>query len=92
MMRVFQVTETEWYAAETPKAAREEYVKIVGEEEAREPLEEFGEPEEVSYADLDRMTITSVDDAGHPTQTFRQALDEIIASGAKVGFVATTEY
>jgi hypothetical protein len=87
-MKVFQVDEVSWYAGSTAQEAVDAYVADIGTDEARELCAEFGEPQEISEADLDRLTITDVDDPGQPKRTFREAL----AQRTTPGFIATTEY
>ena len=89
MLHVFQVTEAEWMAASTAMEAVSEYLKMAGDDEStRELLREFGWPEQVSEEDLDTLKITYVDEPGHPTRTFREALAEM----TEPGMIASTEY
>ncbi len=81
MMRVFQVDEENWYAAETPEEAVAAYLADVGEE-AREYCDEFGPPEEVSGDALDKM-IVDVDEPGQPKHSFRELLAAIKGTEAR---------
>ena len=91
-MKVFQITEVDWWAGEDAESIRAAYRLQVGEE-ADTFFEEFGPAIEIPDDQLDKMTITDVDEVGHPKHTFREALNEIIASGkTEPCFVATTEY
>ena len=91
MAHVYQVDEHYWYAAETGEAAQEAY-KQDTDPDGAEYVAEFGPAIEVSDAELDRMVIVDIDEAGHPTKTFREALNDAIASGDLPCCIATTEY
>ena len=76
MLKIFEVDEAEWYAAESAEAAQAEYFRTVGEEEAARVREEFGAPIEVPEELWDKKEIVEIDEPGHPTYTFRQALEQ----------------
>ena len=90
MIKIFQVDESTFMAAETVTEAVACYIKDYdGDPEA---VEEFG-PVEFTSADLERLTITDVDEPGHPTQTFAAALAEMITNGVEFpAYFASTEY
>ena len=87
-MKVFRVDEAHWYAGSTAQEALQAYVADIGTDEVRELCTEFGEPIEIIDADLDRLTVTDIDEPGQPKHTFREAL----AQRKTPGFIATTEY
>lgn len=100
-MRIFQLTECDFYVGPTAEACVKAYradtigsdeTEAVGIEarEVDELLAEFGEPVEIIGEALDQMKITYVDEPGHPTKTFREALSEV-PEGDAVPF-ASTEY
>lgn len=87
MLKVFKVDEANWYAANTPDEAQAAYREDIGPE-VDEYMADFGEPEQMSEEDLDKLKIADIDEPGHPSQTFREALVKL----GKPGFIATTEY
>ena len=91
-IHVFKVNETEWFAAENAEQAREEYRGMIGKQEADEEFAEFGEAIQMSEEDLDRLEIVDVDEPGQPKQTFRAALNDVIARKASPISIASTEY
>jgi len=90
-MKVYQVDDYSWYAAETARDAQWLYVADGGAE-VEEYLKEFGPPREVEGEALDRLRITVEDELkGGPalgSYTFR----EMLALTTKPGLFATTEY
>lgn len=89
-MNVYQVDEANYYAGNTGAEALAAYLADVGEDEGiREGLAEFGEPELIADDRLDTLRIVDIDEPGHPTKTFREALAE---RDGKPGFIGTTEY
>lgn len=87
-LKVFQLDEANYYCGETVADAITAYIQDVGEEEARECMKDFGNPEEIPDHALDTMKIVDIDELGHPTQTFREAL----AQHTEAGPFASTEY
>jgi hypothetical protein len=90
-MKIYQVDEGYWYAAETGEAAQEAYRQDTDPDGA-EFIAEFGPAIEVSDDALDRLKVADVDEPGQPTRTFREALNEAIAAGRGACFIATSEY
>ena len=86
-MKVFRVDEEHWYAGKDWADAIAAYLRDIGFE-GIEYVQEYGEPDEIPDADLDRMIVTDVDEPGQPKQTFREAL----AQRKDAGFIATTCY
>lgn len=91
-LHVFQVTNSDWWAAEHADDAVKGYREMVGDDVADEDIADFGLPEMMNDEQLDRMKIVEIDEPGHPTHTFRQALKEVEDSGVWPAFIATTEY
>ena len=92
-IKIWQVTEIEWFAAATAEDALKAYAEYAetcygkDSDEAKQYLEEFGEPVE---CDMDRMKFTD-DDLS--VRTFREELNRRIAEGdAFPQFFATSEY
>ena len=95
-IRIWQVTEIEWFAAETAEDALKAYAEYAdmcyGKDspEAKEQLEEFGPPGLVGDEWVDKLRYTDEDGE---TRTFREELDRRIAEGdAFPQFFATSEY
>jgi hypothetical protein len=86
-MKVFQVDDGHWYAANSAEEAQALYIHDVGEE-AREYVEEFGAAEEVGGDELNQRTVVEIDEPGQPTHTFA----ELLATCKEPGFFCTTEY
>lgn len=91
-LKIFQITETEWWAGYDGESVRAAFQQTIGED-ADEQLAEFGVPEPIEDSDLDAFVVTDVDEAGQPKHTGREILADIAARGISVPcFVATTEY
>lgn len=90
-LHVYQVDEGHWYAGESAEAAQAAYISDTDADGA-EVAADFGPAIEVEKEALDRLTIVDVDEVGHPTQTFREALNEAMARNETACFIATTEY
>jgi hypothetical protein len=89
-IKVWQVTDVEWFAAATAEDALKAFAEYAGDC-YEELLEEFGEPEELSDAALDRLQFTDEDDG--VSRSFREELAKRIADGgAFPQFFATSEY
>ena len=90
MIKVFQVDEATWMAAETVTEAVTCFIKDYdGDPEA---VEEFG-PLELTPEDLERLTIMDDDEPGQWSQTFAAALAQMIANGVEFPtYFASTEY
>jgi hypothetical protein len=84
-MKVFQVDDVTWYAANSAEEATRLYVE---DSETDETVLEFGPAQEVSDESLDRMNVVHVDEPGQPKQTFR----EFLSVFTQPGFFAGTEY
>lgn len=79
-MKIYRVSETEWYKASNLEEAIATAMAFTGLE--REELTEGITPAEVSEADLDILRIaTEPPFPGSNSATFRQALEREIASG-----------
>jgi hypothetical protein len=71
---------------------RQEYRRMVGPE-AEDFFHEFGDAIEIADEDLNRLTVTDVDEPGQPKHTFREVLDDIRAAwDGRPCFVASTEF
>jgi hypothetical protein len=95
-IKVFQITEIEWFAAATEEDALKAYAEYAegcygkDSEEAREQLAEFGGPEELSEESMQAMRFTDEDGT---VRSFREELDRRIADGDEFpAFFATSEY
>jgi hypothetical protein len=77
-IKVFEVSEDEWIAAESAESASEFYRELVGQETYDEVTQEFGSPMELTPAMLDRLRF--VDEETNRTLTFAQRLTELLAS------------
>ena len=87
MIKIFQVDDTEWYAAETQEEAIAEAMRLTGEDRAFYEEETQGE---VSDEAMDRLHFIEEDGI---KKTFRQKLDEMIRAGEKFPCIfAMTEY
>lgn len=95
-LKVWQVTESEWFAAATAEdavKAYQEYAKgcygdgTLAYQEQEELRREFGEP---GLSDMDRLKFTDEDGT---VRTFREELDRRIADGDDFpAFFATSEF
>jgi len=95
-IRIWQVTEIEWFAAKTAEDALKAYAEYAdmcyGKDspEAKEQLEEFGTPGLVGEDWMDRLNYSDEDGR---TRTFREELEGRIADGEVFPqFFATSEY
>lgn len=92
VLRIYQVTECDWWAGYDIVSVQAAYRECVGEE-ADDYMGDFGMPEAIADEDLDDFIVTDVDEPEQPKHTGREILAEIIASKRKVPcFVASTEY
>lgn len=92
-LKIWQVTDAEWFAAVSAEDALKAYAEYAegcygkNSDEGKTLLEEFGEP---VPSDMDRLKFT--DDDGE-SRTFREELARRIASGDDFPqFFATSEY
>jgi hypothetical protein len=76
VIKVFEVSEDEWIAAETPEAAAAFYRKLVGEATYQEVTEEFGEPVELSPEVLAHLKFSD-DEVPPNVRTFGTRLQEL---------------
>ncbi len=79
-VRVFEVAEDEWIAAESAESAAEFYRELVGAETYTEVTEEFSAPLELTQALLNKMRFTDDETTPPRTITFAERLAELSAS------------
>lgn len=88
-MKVFELTDCEWWMAETLEQAIADYLKLSGmSPEQAEADHIFDEPGELGDAAMDKLIFN--DDDGK--RTFREELKQRIAAGCGSELFATTEY
>lgn len=93
MIRVWQVDEVNWYAAETLEEARQAYRDDIGSDAANECMSDCAEPEPVTEEEMLKYKMCHIDEPGHPIVTFAEALKEMIDNGIKFpAAFASTEY
>ena len=78
-IRVFEVAEDEWIAAENAEQAAAFYRGLVGKATYDEVLEEFGEPVELTPEMLARLRWCDHDIEPAHCVTFAQRLTEVLA-------------
>lgn len=83
-VKVFEVAEDEWIAAETADEAAAFYKTLVSQATYEEVLQEFGEPVELTPEQLSRLKFT--DDEVQPPRrmTFAERLAEICAADPRL--------
>lgn len=87
--KVFQINDCDWWAGYDLKSVKAAYVKETGvtEEDA------FDEPRELTNEEMDTVLHAGDEGANKEPVTFRQELNNMIASGIELPwFFASTEY
>ena len=74
-MKVFQMNDCEWWAAETLEEAKSSYFQITGLTEADRP---FDDPHELSAKEMDRLQFIRDDGS---VRSFRDQLDWMVSNG-----------
>lgn len=92
-LKIFQITECDWWAGYDAESVRAAYRQTVGSDEADAHFAEFGEAKELPESKLDSFVVIDVDEPGHPKHTAREILAEILASKQEIPCaIASTEY
>lgn len=99
-IKVFEINDCEWMAGEDMESVIQDYFKnYIGCEDTPENREEYcPEPAELSDETMDRLKYHDLEgdlagDREPRVYTFRQALELMLANGAKAPFYfASTEY
>jgi hypothetical protein len=86
MIKVFEVSEDEWVAAESAEQAAAYYKQLVGQVAYDETTEEWGDPVELSDEILNRLKWTDDEVMPARTITFAERLAEICATTAPARF------
>ena len=92
-IKVFQVDDAYWYAAETPADALKKYLSDAEEWGVLDEVKdnEIGEPVQIDDGALDKLRYMTDDDQS-VTISFREQLNRLIASGEQFPqMFATTE-
>lgn len=91
-LKIFQVTDVDWWAGYDAQSVREAYREQVGPE-ADDLLAEFGEAYELSPEAAEKFIVTDVDEPRQPKHTGAEILVGLKEIGAKVPcFIASSEY
>jgi hypothetical protein len=92
MIKIFQMSEHDWFAAETLDEAKQAVMKTFGPPAEGQTVEEFFdemlegyEPHELTDEELSHTQFTEVDDYEESiaSKSFRQKLAEMVAAGEK---------
>lgn len=78
-IKVYEVAEDEWIAAESEEAATAFYKELVGEATYAEVFEEFGEPVELSAECMQHLKFTDDEVSPPRKMTFAERLAELVA-------------
>jgi hypothetical protein len=78
VIKIFEVSEGEWIAAETSQEAAVFYRKLVSPSTYTEALEEFGEPQELLPVQLHRLRFT--DDETGTVVSFATRLQQLLTN------------
>ena len=82
-IKIFEVAEDEWVAAETPEQAANFYRHLVSESTYTEILEEFGQPVEVTPEQMSRMKWCDHDADPPHCVTFADRLNELLTESGR---------
>jgi ribosomal protein L16 Arg81 hydroxylase len=89
-MKVIQMNDCDWMAAETVEQATDEYIAKYGGDE-HELAED--QPTELSDEAMNCLMFNACDEEPPTKRTFREQLDKLIADGQEFPcFFASTEY
>jgi len=76
-LKIFHVA-TDFVVAKDEKSAVEYYLEMVGDDDPAFIEEVKGDVSEVPEEKWPTLTIVDIDEPGHPTQTFREAFDDML--------------
>jgi len=89
-IRIFRVSETDWYAAETGEQAMDAFAVNAEEDEFNE-AEADGFPSVVEDSELDKRKVN--DEGRERTMTWRELLTAMVADGVEFpAFFGSTNY
>lgn len=89
-IRVYALTDCDWYAGADVQSCVDLYLANSGDAET---LTEHGVPEPLADEDMERLEFHDMEEIPKVVRSFRAELDRLIASGAEFPvFFATSEY
>jgi len=87
-MKVYKVSDCDWFAADSPQQARDAYIKYVGDDDNAFDLCDV---KEVSPESMERLRVDS-EDIPAGTFTFKHFLELMSKNTTEPFFFASTEY